>query len=80
MVTLVRFAQPLKAHAPIFVTPSGMVTLVRFAQPQKALYPISVTPSGMVTSPPGPVYFFKMPFSITKSWLFSMVKFLLKNI
>ena len=80
MVTLVSFAQPSKAPPPISVTPAGMVTLVRFAQPSKAFHPIFVMPSGMATSPPGPVYLVKTPFLMTKSCLFSMVKFLLKNI
>ena len=50
--------------------PFGIFTLVRLSQCKNARFPMLATPSGMTTSPPGPMYFFKTPFSITKSACF----------
>ena len=59
--------QPKKAKAPIPVTLSGITTETSLEQFWNARSKISVTPSGIATSPPGPTYFFKAPFSIIKS-------------
>ena len=65
--TPARLVHQENAESPILVTPSGIVTLVRLLQLRSASLPILVTPSGMTTSPPGPLYVVKTPFSTTKS-------------
>ncbi len=64
----------------MLVTLFGRITLVKSAQSRKASLPILVTPSGTSTSPPGPTYFFNMPFSITKSFGLLIFFFFLSSV
>ena len=68
IVMLVSPLQPEKAELPMLVTLSGIVTLVSPVQPEKASAPILVTLSGMATTEDLPLYFFKPPFTILKSF------------
>ena len=47
-ISVARFAQLLKASAPMLVTEAGMVRLANAVHPLKALSPIAVTESGML--------------------------------
>ena len=47
-VTVARLLQPLKAEAPMEVTPAGRVICVRPVQPWKTEAPMEVTPAGRV--------------------------------
>ena len=52
----------------MLVTLSGIVTLVKALHTEKAYSPMRVTLSGMTTTEELPLYFFKVPFSISKSF------------
>ena len=52
----------------MLVTLSGIVTLVKALHTEKANSPMLVTLSGMTTTEDLPLYFFKVPFSISKSF------------